>query len=994
MQLTQLQFKYPWRDYQARILDRLELYRADRKVHIVAPPGAGKTVLGLEIMRRFDKRALVLAPSLTIRGQWTERFVTDFGADENLISNDLYEPGDITIVTYQAMFAYHQKMGTEDLDWAEVLVVDECHHLRREWWKVLDAVVDRYSPELVALTATPPYDVSGVEWRRYHSFCGEIDEEISIPELVASGDLCPHQDFLYPILPPPGQSRLVTDWQQRKDELLELAHTRSELAYFLREHPWLSDPEGHYEAIFEEPEYFTSLLSMLRAQGSEPPATALGILHGEATLAPALDDHWLTIFLARALRNDDYFGDTQGKTLLKPYRRLLSTMGAWHDGKLHLDSALPPASGAEAEQLESPEAKLDALAEIAAFESDALVNDLRMVILTDYIHDEFLPTTEHDRRPLTKVGTAPVFETLRRQEDAYYQDKLCILTGSLVVIPKSAESRLLEIAYNQLPDERVITTKPLFPNSRYVTVDTGTLSNKYAVGWLTQLFTEGETHIIVGTTALLGEGWDAPVINSLVLANNVGSFVLSNQMRGRAIRTVRDQPDKTANIWHPMVVHPDVRRGGPDVDRLRRRFRGFAAPRLQGKPAIQNGLERFNLEFTAPSSKALAPASAPKRNSGSPSNSASQLEMVNGKPEMVNPYSTMSADAMIQLRKDSLQWATERDHLADRWTEALGAGTQLVEAIKPPQQRYYEQKDPLTLHYRESIDRHIEEQYRLLLLNMKVATMLAFLVGAVVALLPITNTFLAVAMGVVAVGGAALFIPHFRKLREQVAPRLARSDRNPEYDQELKLSPYLIYPLLFSLILLPFNWLAPLVYWAVYMVYMDVCTWYAPVQKRDDAVRRHTLLADTRERLLSYGRALADALSSDEQFHTAAPEQLQLEEEGDEQFLYLFGAEHHDSQLFASSLAELMSPIDNPRYLLRLRLPDDWTRGEYYLAVPAALGNRKAADKLAEVMGETVDQQFDAIYTREPAGRLHLLTARLQASSKTEELARRELLWR
>ena len=28
MTLPQLSFKYPWRDYQARILDRLELYRA------------------------------------------------------------------------------------------------------------------------------------------------------------------------------------------------------------------------------------------------------------------------------------------------------------------------------------------------------------------------------------------------------------------------------------------------------------------------------------------------------------------------------------------------------------------------------------------------------------------------------------------------------------------------------------------------------------------------------------------------------------------------------------------------------------------------------------------------------------------------------------------------------------------------------------------------------------------------------------------------------
>ena len=316
----------------------------------------------------------------------------------------------------------------------------------------------------------------------------------------------------------------------------------------------------------------------------------------------------------------------------------------------------------------------------------------------------------------------------------------------------------------------------------------------------------------------------------------------------------------------------------------------------------------------------------------------------------------------------------------------------MVEAIKPPQERYYEQKDPLTLHYRESIDRHIEEQYRLLLLNMKVATIVALLVatglGVLLPFTPMTAGLLALT----SLGGGVYFYAHFRELRRQVAGRLADPSRNPAFDKELQLSSYLVYPLVFAALLWLLSPLAPLAFLAVYALWMVGCALRSPVQQRDEAVRRHTLLANTRERLLKYGNALAGTLR--EHFHVATPEQLRLEEEADEQFLYLSEAEHHDSQLFASSLAELMSPIDNPRYLLRLRLPDDWTRGEYYLPVPAALGTRKDADQLALALGETVDQEFEAIYTREPAGRLHLLTARLQASSKTEEVARREMRWR
>src|SRR6266853_5369136 len=64
-----------WRSYQARVLDHLDSYLDDKRVHIVAAPGSGKTVLGLEIIRRIDQPTLVLAPTITIRDQWVDRLV-------------------------------------------------------------------------------------------------------------------------------------------------------------------------------------------------------------------------------------------------------------------------------------------------------------------------------------------------------------------------------------------------------------------------------------------------------------------------------------------------------------------------------------------------------------------------------------------------------------------------------------------------------------------------------------------------------------------------------------------------------------------------------------------------------------------------------------------------------------------------------------------------------------------------------------------------------
>ena len=210
------------------------------------------------------------------------------------------------------------------------------------------------------------------------------------------------------------------------------------------------------------------------------------------------------------------------------------------------------------------------------------------------------------------------------------------------------------------------------------------------------------------------------------------------------------------------------------------------------------------------------------------------------------------------------------------------------------------------------------------------------------------------------------------------------------------MTPHITFPLVVCLLLGGFlGPAAPAIFAGVYFGWMVGQNALRPELKRNEAARRHTFLASTRVRLLSYGRALAQALNAGHHFQTATPEALRLEEEGGEELVFLADAEHHDGQLFAAALGELMSPVENPRYLLRMKLPDDWTQGEYYLSVPSALGNRKDADRLARQMSEAVEHDFEAIYTREPAGRLHLLTARLQASGKSDgEAARREQRWR
>ena len=74
----EFRFRHEWRPYQARVIAELDSHLDDKHFHLVAAPGSGKTVVGLEVLRRLAKPALVFAPTIAIRDQWIRRFVDSF----------------------------------------------------------------------------------------------------------------------------------------------------------------------------------------------------------------------------------------------------------------------------------------------------------------------------------------------------------------------------------------------------------------------------------------------------------------------------------------------------------------------------------------------------------------------------------------------------------------------------------------------------------------------------------------------------------------------------------------------------------------------------------------------------------------------------------------------------------------------------------------------------------------------------------------------------
>jgi superfamily II DNA or RNA helicase len=311
-----LQFQKTWRLYQTRILDQLSEYLSDRRVDLVAAPGSGKTILGLEIIRRVGAPTLVLVPTITIRDQWVDRlgcFLCDQQPVLNWVSVDLKHPALLTITTYQALHALcgvanpetdgaeeEKEATTETADsegedgnrtvarqFPEVLsraafrtlVVDEAHHLHSTWWKTLTFAVDHLDrPTIVSLTATPPYDVTAFEWQRYEELCGPVDAEVSVPELVREGDLCPHQDYVYLSLPKPEELKMISEFRQGVESFVVRLLANKGFVGAVASHPWIVAPDANITALLEDPEYLSSMVIFLNAAGVNVPHHVLNAM--------------------------------------------------------------------------------------------------------------------------------------------------------------------------------------------------------------------------------------------------------------------------------------------------------------------------------------------------------------------------------------------------------------------------------------------------------------------------------------------------------------------------------------------------------------------------------------------------------------------------------------------------------------------------------------------------------------------------------------------
>ena len=147
------QFQTALREYQAIALSASS--KKDMGV-IVAPPGTGKTIIGLKIISEKQQPALVVVHRKQLMEQWIERIQAFLGISKHeigMIGQGKTKLGKhITVATIQTLTKEVAKNpGLKDA--FGIILVDECHHISAESYR--NTIQQFSSYYLYGLTATP-----------------------------------------------------------------------------------------------------------------------------------------------------------------------------------------------------------------------------------------------------------------------------------------------------------------------------------------------------------------------------------------------------------------------------------------------------------------------------------------------------------------------------------------------------------------------------------------------------------------------------------------------------------------------------------------------------------------------------------------------------------------------------------------------------------------------------------------------------------------------
>jgi superfamily II DNA or RNA helicase len=599
------------RPYQVSALDRLDTGWAEgrRRAWVVLPPGAGKTLVGLEAARRLGRKTVVFAPNTAIQNQWVAHWRRFGGAASTSRELD----ADVDVLTYQSLAVFDADAETDD-DGRErgllgrlhdngheliavlraagplTLVLDECHHLLDVWGRLLAEVLDRLPDALViGLTATPPESLNPGEATLVDTLFGVPILGASTPALVREGYLAPFTELAWLTTPTAVESGYIAGEAERFAELTtDLLTPGFATTGFLT---WLDarlvtrmttsgEPVAWDGLAKNEPDVAAAALRFHHAGLLELPEGAQ--LREEHRHDPSAED-WVALlndYVKHCLLPSDDERDADAVTAIK---RALPAVG--HQlTRRGIRSARSPVDRVLARSA----AKTHGAVEIAAAEAASLGARLRCLVLCD--HERAGATLPARLREVLDAEAGSAWLMLENLvADPRTQGLRPVLVTGRTVAAAEETARALAAAAD-LPGLVVE------PAGAGISVITGPWTSRTWVREVTAYFEAGHSQVLIGTRALLGEGWDARGVNTLIDLTTATTATSVVQTRGRAVRLDPSWPDKTASTWTVVCVTDRHPKGAADWNRFVRKHRGYLVATPDGE--IVSGVAHVDASFS------------------------------------------------------------------------------------------------------------------------------------------------------------------------------------------------------------------------------------------------------------------------------------------------------------------------------------------------------------------------------------------------------------
>ncbi len=316
--------------------------------------------------------------------------------------------------------------------------------------------------------------------------------------------------------PDKAQIKYIVTYRERILEFMNRLLNNNDFQQLLLQHPLYAHTSDSLEELYEKPHFFSALLIFLKAAGFTIDSKKLRLLgfEGKNIEYPNLNYEWLEILLQELLvaQREAFVAH---EDLLHTLEKELAKIGVFEKKRVNFvgDEQLYRSLANSPSKLQSINAILEA-------EAKQLGPELKAVVLTDFIQKKFLDFKGEDMAPLNKLGVVSIFQTLRIQGS--FKEGMGVLTGSLIILHKG----VIGVFEAQLQGGH-FRTVPLASDTDFLVIDSYGSGKNPMVAAVTELFQAGAIKILIGTKSLLGEGWDAPAMNTLILASYVGFFVSS-----------------------------------------------------------------------------------------------------------------------------------------------------------------------------------------------------------------------------------------------------------------------------------------------------------------------------------------------------------------------------------------------------------------------------------------------------------------------------------